>query len=240
MVSGVGFKNTATEDHGGAPRKKMVSQGLIITFMIFLVIAGITGGLYLWKNNLKAQATQLDAEIARVNTATSDALEEVAEFAVRSQALEDQIYRGYDTNDILREIENIMIPRIVLKSFQHNASSYERTTNKNVQTKGSITISADADTFDVMAQQIEVFKKSPYFSDVKVGTTDRDDLGRIIFTLSMHVNDSEETSYDPVNSASTDAMPMVDVAVPAAETQEPVVEVTSTDAEAQVTVTDQE
>ena len=151
----------------------------------------------------------MDEEIASVNTQTQQALTaDVSDFVVRARALDKEIYEGYDTNDILQEIERIMIKkdsdnsgnRVVLKSFQHNSGASEKKAvgNASVVTtgKGNITISADADTFDVMAQQIEVFKKSPFFDNVTVGTTDRDESGRIIFTLTMDVNAYNKTPYE--------------------------------------------
>jgi hypothetical protein len=134
---------------------------------------------------------------------------------VRSQILEDELYRGYDSNAVLGEIENIMVlkesdnsgHRTVLKSFQYNSGSKTKKTfddgEATLTGSGSITITADADTFDVMAQQIEAFKTSKYFDNIQVGTTDRDDMGRIIFTLTMDVVGSGASPYEdsstPIN-----------------------------------------
>lgn len=215
MVSGIGFKNTADEEQQGAPRKHTISHALLVAFGVLVIVVVIYGALKMWESSLKKEATSLDQQIKDVEAQILENLSgETADFAVRLETFEDELYRGYDTNDIFTEIENIMIPRVVLKDFQHNSGAEERrpvagNTTTTVTGRGTITISADADNFDVMAQQIEVFKKSPFFDNVTVGTTDRDDAGRIIFTLSMDVNPSKESPYDQdATVAATEAFPM--------------------------------
>jgi hypothetical protein len=217
MVSGVGFKNTADEEQQkGAPRKRLVSRGLIGGFIFLVIIVAAWGGLKLWHGNLVAEVTAIDDQIKQTNVKTRQALEnsDVSDFAVRAGILENELYRGHSTNDVLDEIERIMIlvrdgsgagsDRVVLKSFEHSAGSLEKRTvgDTSVVTTGmgNITISVDADSFDVMAQQIEEFKKSEYFSNVTVGTTDRDDFGRIIFTLSMSVKGFDRSPYEMYGS----------------------------------------
>jgi hypothetical protein len=204
MVSGVGFKNTAVEDdQGGAPRKRTISRALFVSFGVLVVVIASYGLLKLWESSLRSESDGLDGEITSVNDEIVKSLSgETSDFAVRSHVMDKELYRGYDTNDVFQEIERIMIPRVVLKSFQHDSGAHEKktvgTVSSTITGQGKVTITADADTFDVMAQQIEVFKKSEYFENVKVGTTDRDDFGRIIFTLTMDVKPSTTSPYDDV------------------------------------------
>lgn len=215
MVSGIGFKNTTDEDQG-APRKRTVSRALLVAFGILAAVVITYGLLKLWESSLRSQSNALNQEIDSVNKEISSSLSgEVADFAVRSTVMEKELYRGYDTNDIFEEIENIMIPRVVLKSFQHDSGAHEKKTVGSVSSvitgQGKVTISADADTFDVMAQQIDMFKQSKYFTNVKVGTTDRDDSGRIIFTLSMDVQNSDTSPYDQGGTTTTNSAASVRV-----------------------------
>lgn len=207
MVSGVGFKSTTDDEQEGAPRKKMVSRGLVIAFSFLVLVIVIYGLLKLWHGSLVSQSRDLDSRTTQINLDIQKSLaaSDVADFASRADVMQNDLYRGYDTNDVLNEIQKIMIlkeggPRVVLKSFEHNAGASEKKTNGNVSSvitgRGNVTISADADTFDVMAQQIEVFKKSDIFDNVVVGTTDRDDSGRIIFTLTMDVVGYEQSPYE--------------------------------------------
>lgn len=223
MVSGVGFKNTADEEYGGVPRKHMVSPALIITFAVLVLVFATYGGLKLWLGSLQKQTVMLGEEIRSLDEQTQKALSgEVSDFLVRAHATDKELYRGYDTNDVLNEIEKIMIKkdsdgsgnRVVLKSFQHNSGAHEKKTvgDASVVTagKGNITISADADTFDVMAQQIEEFKKSDLFSNVKVGTTDRDESGRIVFTLTMDVNEYDKSPFEKAHVSAPSAQVTVE------------------------------
>ncbi len=209
MVSGTGFKSTSDDNFDGAPRKKMVSRGLLVAFGTLVVVLIVWGALKMWDSSLKAHSADLEQETLDVNDQIQNAMsDDVSDFAVRADAMEKEIYRGYDTNDILQEIEKIMIlkesdnsgNRVVLKSFQHNSGAKEKktvgTASAVITGRGNITISADADSFDVMAQQIAMFKKSTFFDNVEVGTTDRDESGRIIFTLTMDVNGYKKMPFE--------------------------------------------
>jgi len=209
MGSSLGFKNTADENKSGKPRKKTVSRGLLVAGGLLLVVLIAFGLLKMLDKSLNQQVVDIQNQINNVNAQLSTALtEEASDFSVRAMMMEDEIYRGYDSNAVLHEIENIMIlknsdnsgERVVLKSFQHNAGAYDKKTNNGQEVmvvgSGSVTITADADSFNVMAQQIDVFKKSSYFENVQVGTTDRDDFGRIIFTLTMDVVGYDKTPYE--------------------------------------------
>lgn len=245
MVSGVGFKNTANEEQKGAPRKRMVSRGLIVTAGFLFLIVALWGMLKMWDSKITGEVTNLDQMIKDVNIKISQNLadSDVSDFAVRAGILEGGLYRGYTTNDILDEIESIMIrkdsdqsgARVVLKSFAHNSGAYEKKSvggvSATISGEGNITISADADTFDVMAQQIEEFKKSAYFDNVVVGTTDRDDSGRILFTLTMDVKGYDTSAYEKYSTGS---------AMNVSTSEDVFVQVDTADGEADVTVTDGE
>jgi len=216
MASGLGFQSTSTKEQKGMPRKKTVSRGLIVIFIILVLVLLAYAGLNMYKKQLNTQVEDLQAQTKQqriaLNTALSD---ETADFVVRSAALDKELYRGYDSNDVLGEIEKIMIlkesdssgHRTVLKSFQYNSGSKTKKVfddgKATLTGSGSITITADADTFDVMAQQIDAFKNSDFFDKIQVGTTDRDDSGRIIFTLTMDVVGNSTSPYERDNTLST-------------------------------------
>jgi hypothetical protein len=216
MASNLGFDSTTSVEHRGMPRKKTVSRGLIVAFILLVLILLAFAGLKMFHNSLVKQKDAITVQISDEKKKLENSMTpEDADFVVRSQILEDELYRGYDSNAVLGEIENIMVlkesdnsgHRTVLKSFQYNSGSKTKKTfddgEATLTGSGSITITADADTFDVMAQQIEAFKTSEYFDNIQVGTTDRDDMGRIIFTLTMDVVGSGASPYEdsstPIN-----------------------------------------
>jgi len=216
MVSGVGFQNTANkEEKSAGRRKKTVSSGLIIAATLLGLVIIIWVGLRMQNKSLDNKLAMLEADTLSINTQIGTALsEEASDSALRAYAMEKELYREYESNDILNEIENIMVlkssngNRVVLKSFQYNAGAHTKKTfkdgNATITGAGSVTITADADTFDVMAQQIEAFKESSYFENVQVGTTDRDDSGRIVFTLTMDVVGYGKSPYESNNMAEND------------------------------------
>ncbi len=246
MASGLGFESTSDGgEHKGAPRKKTVSRGLIVAFALLLLVLLAFGGLKMYEKKLDAQKDGITAQITEQRTLLANALTpETADFIVRARALEDELYRNYESNDILDEIENIMIlkesdqsgNRVVLKSFQYNAGAHTAKKfdagNATITGAGSVTITADADTFDVMAQQIDAFKKSEYFDNVQVGTTDRDDFGRIIFTLTMDVTDDNQSPYENSQGGGQDSAVVVPV------TQD-TISVTDTQSDTEVIVGDE-
>ncbi|PID52651.1 MAG: hypothetical protein CR972_00705 [Candidatus Moraniibacteriota bacterium] len=266
MVSGVGFKSEANEEQKSVPRKRMVSGGLFVTFIILVLTGGALGGLKMWEGDLNGQIEDLDSQIKQIKKDANSRLDDshVSDFAMRAQFMKKELYRGRTTNEVLDEIERIMVlndnptdgssvlaqvldlmrtstglseeklrrvdtirdlldkvqeselnaimensdrsgGRVVLKSFEHNVGAYQKKNVNGVNTvvigPGTVTISADADNFDVMAQQIEKFKNSEYFDKVSVGETDRDDSGRIIFTLTMSVTGSDKTPYEMYDPA---------------------------------------
>jgi len=212
MVSGVGFQNTANEEKGKGRHKKTVASGLIIAAVLLGLVIIVWAGLKMQNKSLNNKLALLEENTRNVNTKISTALsEEASDSALRAYAMEKNLYTQYESNEILNEIENIMIlknadgNRVVLKSFQYNAGAHTKRTFKDgsatTTSAGTVTITADADTFDVMAQQIEAFKTSSYFEGVEVGTTDRDDSGRIVFTLTMNVVGYDKSPYE-----STDAI----------------------------------
>lgn len=208
MVSGVGFKSEASEEQKGVPRKRMVSRGLVVAFIVLVLTGALLGGLKMWESNLNNEIKSLESQVIDTKKEMNDKLSDsdVLDFSQRAGYVEKELYRGHSTNEVLDEIESIMVlnqdtgNRVVLKSFEHNAGAYERKSVGDVSAvitgPGSITISADADNFDVMAQQIEKFKESEYFDNVAVGTTDRDDFGRVVFTLTMDVREFDQSPYE--------------------------------------------
>lgn len=207
MVSGVGFQSTTNEDKGISRHKKKVSGGLIIAAVVLGLVIIIWVGLKMQNKSLDNKLAGLEADTLSTNTQIGTALsEEASDSALRAYTMEEELYTEYEVNDVLDEIENIMIlkssngNRVVLKSFQFNAGANTKKSFKDgdatITSAGSVTVTADADTFDVMAQQIEAFKESSYFDNVQVGTTDRDDSGRIIFTLTMDVVGYDKSPYE--------------------------------------------
>ncbi len=217
MVSGVGFQSGDTEQQN-APRTRLVSRGLLMVFLLLLLSGGAWVGLYSWKKSINKGIMELDAQIAATQKeAHAKISDEIGGFIKRAHTVDNELYRGYTTGDVLNEIERIIIQdengnRVVLRSLEHHSGVYEKNkkTNNSAQAnrlsarRGTLTITADADNFDVMAQQIDEFKKSSYFTDVRVGTTDRDDNGRIVFTLTMNVERAEESPYERHNAPQTD------------------------------------
>jgi hypothetical protein len=222
MNSSAGFENTASTEKGGAPRKKTVSTGLWVVFIFLLLVIGAWLFLDMRNKSLKEDVKSLESQIMQANKDINTALSQKdADFAMRAYTMEKDLYRKYEVNDILDIIESIMVvqttgsnigDRVVLKSFQYGTGQKMNKASDDATNvgAGSIIITADADSFDVMAQQIKAFKEAHYvneellaqikseggieeeanvyyFNNVIVGSTDRDDLGRIIFTVTMDV-----------------------------------------------------
>ena len=115
---------------------------------------------------------------------------EEADFYKRMDLARTNIYKKHSSVSVLNEIENVVVPRVVLLSFTHSVD------NRGLE---QIIVTADADEFYLMAQQIEEFKKSEFFDNVRARDTSKDNVGRIVFTITANVVDTDYTLYSEDN-----------------------------------------
>lgn len=183
----VSFKNESVKQRIEKRRKAQSSSfGVIIAFLVLVVVAGVFGVMKFWQSTLDKEIASHDTEIKKINDEMKGVMvSEEADFYKRMELAKTNIYKKHSSVAVLNEIENIVVPRVVLLTFVHSVD------NQSEQ----IVITADADEFYLMAQQIEEFKKSDFFGNVRASDTSKDNVGRIVFTITADIVDSEYTLY---------------------------------------------
>jgi Tfp pilus assembly protein PilN len=184
----VSFKNNTT---GGKQiktrRKKPFPMGLLIVLLLLVVVAGAFGVLKFWTNYLNETITLQEEKIKSEKDAMMKKMNgKSADFYQRTKVLENDIYKKHSSNVVLTKIEEIMVPRVVLLSFSHDVE-------KNNDEKISIT--ADADEFEFMAQQVAKFKESDFFGNVRVNDVGRNKKSRIVFTIEADIVSKEDSMF---------------------------------------------
>ncbi len=194
----VSFKNESVKQRIEKRRKSQSSSfGVIIAFLILIVVAGVFGVMKFWQSALDEEIAGYDEQIngkdgnggikGEMQSLMSG---EEADFYKRMDLVKKNIYKKHSSVSILNEIENIVVPRVVLLSLTHSVD------NRGLE---QVVITADADEFYLMAQQIEEFKKSKFFGNVRASDTSKDNAGRIVFTITANVVDSDYTLYSENN-----------------------------------------
>lgn len=199
----VSFKNESIQERI-ENRRKMQSSSieLVIVFLVIIFLAGVFGVMVFYKSNLNKEIEVSNNEIDTKNKEMQRLMVgEKADFYKRMDLMKKNIFKAHSSVDILEEIEKNMVPRVVLLSFSH---SVEKTGTQQV------VISADADDYSLMAQQIAEFKKSNFFKNVRVNDTSMDNVGRIVFSIKMEVastnylffpnNESEEENSENIEN----------------------------------------
>lgn len=180
MVSGVSFNNPASPK-AKKKKKSLASTGLVIVFLLLVLVIAAYGILFLINGGLSNKITSLDQGITQQQNEIDEAVKSVAGTVTKKIEIEKKAYAGIPTDVILTQFQDMMVPRIVLKTFEHSyivSDSIHR-----------INLTADADNFDVVAAQVKIWKESPLFARVTVGESDRDDEGRIVFSMEFDLAD---------------------------------------------------
>ena len=191
----VSFKSESVKQRIEKRRKAQSSSfGIVIAFLILVIVIGVFGAMKFWKSALDEEIGGYDEQINEIKGKMQVVMNsEEADFYKRMDLVRTNIYKKHSSVAVLNEIENVIVPRVVLLSFMHSVD------NQGEQ----IVITADADEFYLMAQQIEEFKKSEFFDNVRASDTSKDNVGRIVFTISADVVDKNYTLYSEDNQGMT-------------------------------------
>lgn len=187
----VSFKSESVKQRIEKRRKaQSFSLGVIIVFLVLITVSGVFGVMKFWESALNEEIGGYDEQINEIKGNMQALMNgEEADFYKRMDLVKTNIYKKHSSVSVLNEIENVIVPRVVLLSFTHS-----------VDIQGErVIITADADEFYLMAQQIEEFKKSEFFDNVRASDTSKDNVGRIVFTISADVVDKNYTLYSEEN-----------------------------------------
>lgn len=171
--------NLSTEQaNDSSSPKTMSSLGLMVVSVVFVATAIATGGLVLWKNDLKKQMDS--AELAYQEKYTQlleeDRNKDVVDFQSRIDMADNMINEKNIALDNMQFVEKNIVPGAYLTSYM------------NSKKDGLLSLKGVADSHDTIARQILSFKTSDLFSSVDVTDIKVSDKGEIIFSMELKTN----------------------------------------------------
>ncbi len=181
MVSGVSFKNPA-EYGKTVSKRRSVPTGLLISFFLLFLSILAYGGVYFLKKSAFDESVALIQTVKDNKTAIATELEGTPALMVgKSQAIRSMLHTDHTTSDLLIDAQKFTVSGVVFKSFDHVYNS-----DLGV---GEITVTADADSYEKIAAQVNEWKKNPTYSRVRVSEISKEDESEfILFTTIMSLN----------------------------------------------------
>ncbi|MCK4635822.1 MAG: hypothetical protein KAT32_03070 [Candidatus Moranbacteria bacterium] len=188
----VSFKNESVKQRIEKKRKSQSSSfGVIISFLVLIVVVGVFGVMKFWQSSLEEEIKINNTKIESIDEELKGLMvSEEADFYKRMDVMKKNIYKKHSTMAVLIEIENLVVPSVVLLSFNHSVD------NSGLE---QIIATFDADKFSFMGQQVKQFKNSEFFDHVRVSDNSRDNVGRLVFTITANVVDSDYILYSEEN-----------------------------------------
>lgn len=140
-----------------APVDKGIYVSLGVLIVVFLIYGGLKAGTWLVDSKQKTVAGQIAVESRNLEGREAD---KVADFQARLAKIGDNVSSKKDPNEVLGKIGQSVVPGSVASSLE--------------SASGSLTVKFSEDNFQVAAKQVLSFKKSDYFSNVRVTDISRD------------------------------------------------------------------
>lgn len=171
-MTNINLSQSLQQSAGSPQKKRPADKAILISLTILIVTFLIFGGLKagtLWLDSKKAD---IDSKIAaEVRNLESEDVERITDFQQRMEQISDNISSKKDTNVVLGQVSQAMISGSVVSSLQ--------------STPGTLSLKIASDNFLVAARQVLSFKKSSHFSNVMIKDINRDQDGKVLFTLNV-------------------------------------------------------
>lgn len=157
---------------GRAVKRSLFDKGLVVSLILFFVVAGIWGGMRLYIKTLDDKIAVFDQELSNYSAELRGTqVDRVADFDNRLSLIAENLKDTTDPKQSLEQIEGLVIPTVVLTEY-----AYDRE-------KALVTVGGETDNFKYLAQQIMSLKSQPLFGELKVDSIGKTETGRIEFSL---------------------------------------------------------
>lgn len=154
-------------------------SGAFLSAIILFITASIYGGQLLYKQKLISDEKAVTEEIAnKRNMLGSTVLSDVKDFNQRTGNIDNNLSQKVYPDDILAYIEKSLISNVYIDSYSYDDEKRE------------ISIGVVADNFNTVASQLLNLKKIEKFNNINISETNRDEEGKIKFTITMILQDS--------------------------------------------------
>lgn len=172
-MTNINLSQSFREADAANQKKRPVDRGIYISISVLILVLlafGILKGGTSWLNSKKKA---VDISIAsETRNLEGESVDRVADFQQRMNVIGDNISSKKDINKILGQIGQAMVQGSIVGSLQNTGEL--------------VSLNIVSDNFLVAAKQLLNFKKSSYFSNVKVKDVSRDQDGKVMFTLEMN------------------------------------------------------
>ncbi len=162
-------------------KRQLVDTGILISCAVAIITGLIFGGLKFYNMNLNKKIEDIGAKIQNDavylnGSPKKDAdVDKVADFQKRLAKVNENISSRRNPKEVLDQLEKLIVGGVVLDSFACD------------QVKKSVKLVAQSDNFFAIARQLLSFKKSDYFSDVKISNVQRTETAKISFAIEMNI-----------------------------------------------------
>ncbi len=165
--------NLSPSVQGGKTEKRsLFDRGLMISLTLFLLVAGLWGGMRWYIKTLNDDIASLDQALSEhAAELRGMQVDRIVDFDNRLSLMAKNIDGALDPKQILEQAESLVIPSVILREYEYNPED------------GTITVGGETENFKYLAQQIISLKSQPIFGELKVDTINRTKEGRIAFTL---------------------------------------------------------
>jgi len=170
------FASSKQSNNTHRRRNRASTQGLVFATLILLFVIGVWIGVKLYVGSLETKNQTLVENIEKERSNYDPVqVSETIDFYERLDIL-DQVNKKHNgvMVKLLSDLEKVMVPRVVLSSLEME---------RMVDGENIVHIEGDAEEFDILAQQELAMRDSGYFTNIKMGDTSIDDVGRKTFML---------------------------------------------------------
>lgn len=165
---------------GGQPQQQgeKISWGWSLPLLVILnlLVLGGWGFLYYDINNLNKKISTIKEDYdEQVRILKGESARNVFDFQARMNESERLLSDNPNSLDIMKELENTIIPEAYLSSISYDSAKKE------------VALVYFAKSFDQVARQISALKKSTYFISSSAGETEITDKGMVKFSATARV-----------------------------------------------------
>lgn len=171
-MAGINLSQSMQESRQVKKKKNLFDMGFIGSLILFLIVAGLWGGLEWYIRDINQKIAALDSTMAEsAGKLSGKNANQVSDIADRIMLISRSSEDIVDPQSLLAELESLMVPEVVLTKYDYNKG--ERL----------ITVAGTTDNFKYLAQQILALKTKDTFSNIKVNKIERTKDGKISFEL---------------------------------------------------------
>jgi len=168
----INFHQKNQQDESAKKKRIAINGSFFVSILILVISFSIFFGLKVFRNNAKNETASIKSRIGEeMKSLGEEKISRTADFQKRTEELEDSISRNKNPKEIMSKVESLMVPGVVLTSYDYDSS------------KKILELEAISDSFKTIAEQILSLKSSSYFEDVRAPKTTRDEDGRINFSV---------------------------------------------------------